>query len=412
MERWSVMWPLTIGAIACSLTALVGAYLAALGSAANLVAFFLPYLAAAVLALGAALRRPGLVTTAGALVLCNFLMAGRTIELVGASSFATPITAAGLFAITQLGWWAIDLTIPAYESPVALLLRAGELLLGSMGTGALALLVLQFGRLPAGSGLQFVFIGAGLSLLFLVAVTAHARRARHRMGPLPEDSGVFLGDGPREGLPPTARRHTRLRAIIRTLRGPAYPPGRPVSRLSVILLGWAMLGLLALDVAFAPTMAPVTDRVFRVSEFVYSATYTTHFAVAYAAATIIGALALGIWLRRLVLYQTQRDARTFVVPGASASTRQDLLEWRQIHDACNRSQASRPPDPDLAQMLTAIASNLPQLRGAPALVAEARTKDTGAPRSPVDTGLSSVGGLLHSGDLRSILAWLEASSDV
>ncbi len=412
MDRWSVMWPLTIGAIACSLTALLGAYLATMGSAATVLAFFVPYVAAAVLALGVALRRPGLVTTAGALVLFNFLMAGRIIELTGASSFATPVTAAGLVAITQLGWWAIDLTVPAHESPAALLLRAGELLLGSIGTGALALLVLQFGRLSPGSGLQFVFIGACLSLLFLVAVTAHVRRARPRMGPVLEASQVLLGHELHEALPPTARRPTRLRAIMRNVRGPAYPPGRPVSRQSVILLGWAMLVLLALDVAFAPLTAPVTERAFRVSEFLYSATYTIHFAVAYAAAAIIGALALGIWLRRLVLYQARRDARSIAVSKADASAQQAPLEWHQILDACNRSQASRPPGPDVAQMLTAIASSLPQLRMAPALVADVLAGDPAVGRSTEDTGPSSAGELLQAGDLRSVLAWLEASSDV
>ncbi len=412
MDRWSVMRPLAIGAIACSLTCLLGTYLATVGPTVSLLALYLPYAAAAVLALGVALRRPGLVTTASALVLFNFLMAGRTIELIGASSLAAPVTAAGLFAIPQFGWWAIDLTLPAHEPPDALLMRVGELLLGSIGVGVVALLVLQVEHLSPGSGLQFVFIGAGLSVLFLVAVTAHARHARPRLGPVPQDHWGLLGHHPYDAIRPMAPRYPRIWAMIRNVRGSAYTPRRAVSRDSVIGWGWALLVLLVFDFAFAPAMAPVLVGACRASAIMCNAPIGIDLPATYATAATVGAVAVGMWLRRLVLYQAQGDARSIAVAAATASTRQDPVEWQQILAACNRTQSSLPPGPELRSMLTAIASRLPQLRRASASVSDAATRDRAASRLSTDTGPSSRDALLHTGDLGPILTWLESSSDV
>lgn len=412
MDLWSVRRPVGVGAITCSLTALIGAYLASMGSPAPVLAFFVPLLAAATMALGILIRRPGLVTTAGSLVLVSFLLAARAIALSGLSSAATPVTAAGAFVVTQLGWWAIDLTSAVHE-PIGRLARRGvEITIGGASAGVLALVVLQAARITPGSGLEFAFVGAGGVLGFLVLVVSQTATVPTRLQNTPGDAEpelcIALPNAPSAG---TIHGFERLRHIARALIGSPYGTYKRISRSSLTTTGLAMLACVVLDAAFVPALAPVTRR-----SFVEGIPSQTNLAPALAIGVVVATAAIGIWLRRVVLFLAQHAVPAHTVAIAQR-VRQNLPEeWTSIADACGGSSVFEPPSPNLTRLLATVAARLPHGGSvlATGLVAGPASQRPGRRHLGRVTRAepSEPDSPLQDADLESILQFLETAEHV
>lgn len=79
------------------------------------------------LALAVGLRRPRLIaaTEVALLLLYVLVLVGRSASSLASAS--APIVAGSIFLSAQLGWWAIELRIPAHEATPAHWNRAGQI---------------------------------------------------------------------------------------------------------------------------------------------------------------------------------------------------------------------------------------------------------------------------------------------
>ncbi len=415
MDRWSVMWPLTIGAIACLLTALVGAYLGTLASAGLLSNYLMPYGAAAVLALGIALRRPGLVTTSSTLLLVNFLLAVRTLGPAELPWFITPLIGAGIIAVMQLGWWAIELTVPCHGQQDVCLPRIGEIILTSAAAGTLIVALLPVAHFSLANGLIFVFLGAGLVLCFMGATILYAAFAAARAGVRPREAKRLFPLRPSRSTPVRTQHGLwPIPPIGRRLRAAPFQPVRRISRQSLVVHGlWAFIVLL-LVFLLGSTLAPSTSRVLDSGAGVITTLISVNLARAYVYEALIAAGVISSLLRRVLLFAVQParrpdqlGRRPFELSGAPP-------EWTQIVEACHGATAAAAPNPALTLIVESLSDKLQQPRGASTATSDRATTQVVSTEHATSASLSRRPRASESPpvvSLGSTLDRLEASSD-